>query len=134
MADPKQVDLLRQGVEVWNKYAQTAGKIDLSWANLEGLDLPGADLRRADLRWANLRRADLWGANLWQVNLSQANLMVAVLDVADLRGAQLFGVDLSDASLVGVNCRTLVTFEGEGRFTILSRAIGLTQKQLDEMT
>lgn len=114
---------------MWNQYAQTAGKIDLSWANLEGLDLPGADLRRADLWGANLE-----GANLWQVNLSQANLMVAVLDVADLRGAQLFGVDLSDASLVGVNCRTLVTFEGEGRFTILSRAIGLTQKQLDEMT
>ena len=67
MADPKQVDLLRQGVEVWNQYAQTVDKIDLSWANLKGLDLP---------------RADLWGANL-----NQANLMLAFLDEADLRGA-----------------------------------------------
>ncbi|MBT6522726.1 MAG: toll/interleukin-1 receptor domain-containing protein [Rhodobacteraceae bacterium] len=138
MADPKQVDLLRQGVEVWNQYAQTVDKIDLSWANLEGLDLPRADLRRADLRWANLRRADLWGANLvgadlWGANLNQANLMLAFLDEADLRGAQLFGVDLSDAFLQGADCRTVVTFEGERRITILSRAIGLTQKQLDDM-
>ena len=118
MADPKQVDLLRQGVEVWNQYAQTVDKIDLSWANLEGLDLPRADLRRADL----------WGANL-----NQANLMLAFLDEADLRGAQLFGVDLSDAFLQGADCRTVVTFEGERRITILSRAIGLTQKQLDDM-
>ena len=36
MADPKQVDLLRQGVEVWNQYAQTVDKIDLSGANLRG--------------------------------------------------------------------------------------------------
>ena len=29
MADPKQVDLLRQGVEEWNQYAHTVDKIDL---------------------------------------------------------------------------------------------------------
>ena len=45
MAEAKQVELLRQGVEVWNQYAQTVDKIDLSWANLEGVDLPRADLR-----------------------------------------------------------------------------------------
>ena len=59
--------------------------------------------------------------------------MLAFLDEADLRGAQLFGVDLSDAFLQGADCRTVVTFEGERRITILSRAIGLTQKQLDDM-
>ena len=34
MADPKQVDLLRQGVEEWNQYAHTVDKIDLSGADL----------------------------------------------------------------------------------------------------
>ena len=131
MADPKQVELLRQGVEVWNQYAQTVDKIDLSGAdlrdlnlmeanligadlrgadmfraNLIGADLRGSDLFRADLRLANLRRVDLWGANLvranlWEVNLSQANLVGAVLLRADLGYANLSQANLLEADLRG---------------------------------
>jgi len=36
MADPKQVELLRQGIGVWNRYAQSVNKIDLCRANVRG--------------------------------------------------------------------------------------------------
>jgi hypothetical protein len=52
MADEKHVALLKQGVEVWNKWRQNTRdiKVDLSDANLNGADLSLARLRGADLR------------------------------------------------------------------------------------
>jgi len=36
MADPKQLELLMQGVSVWKRYAQSVNKIDLCRANVRG--------------------------------------------------------------------------------------------------
>jgi uncharacterized protein YjbI with pentapeptide repeats len=60
MADLKQLEILKQGVDAWNRYVQPGVKINLSWADLQGADLEGAELRgaeliEADLRWAYLR-------------------------------------------------------------------------------
>ena len=154
MADPKQVDLLRQGVEEWNQYAHTVDKIDLSgadlsfwhmhwvnmrWAdlsvaNLCWADLQGADVNGADLRGARLKGANLKHTKLMKADLREANLLEADLRGAELRGATLSGADLSHASLWRADCRTLINDEGERAFTDLSEVEGLTQKQLDEMT
>jgi uncharacterized protein YjbI with pentapeptide repeats len=96
--------------------------IELSNANLSGMDLQGVDLSRADLRGANLQRATLTGANLHAAilrgadlsgailigatlvaNLDQAKLVGADLTDAYLNGAGLVGADLSHATLVGAS-------------------------------
>ena len=41
MADLKQLEILKQGVDAWNRYVQLGVKINLSWADLEGADLRG---------------------------------------------------------------------------------------------
>jgi len=75
MPSQAHLDILRQGVEVWNQ-----------WRNEHAarqLDLSGADLYRADLRGADLKGADLSLAILSEADLSQANLREDVM-VADL--------------------------------------------------
>lgn len=51
MADQEHLDILKLGVEIWNKWRE--GHQDIL------LNLSGADLRRADLSEAKLTRADL---------------------------------------------------------------------------
>ena len=106
MANQEQLAILKQGVEVWNKWrAKNLGfQVDLFGANLSGADLREADLSGADLRQADLWKADLREANLSGANLSGAGLMGAYLSrahlgVAHLYGAHLFGADLSGADL-----------------------------------
>ena len=128
MADPKQVDLLMQGVEAWNQYAKSGDKFDLYEVNLWGANLLRANLREGRPRGANLREASLRGTNLMGANMRHVDLRGANMERANLRGAQLFGVDLSDALLRRADCRTVVTDEGARVSTDLSEAIGLTQR------
>jgi uncharacterized protein YjbI with pentapeptide repeats len=93
MADQEQVNLIKQGAEVWNK-----------WRNGYPFKNIRIDLYEADLRGMNLRKANLWGAdlreaNLQGVNLQEANLLVADIRGSDLRGANLRLADLSEANL-----------------------------------
>jgi hypothetical protein len=108
MADKEHVKILRQGVEVWNRWRKENPDIrpDLSGVDLSGADLSEADLSRAilrgaDLSEADLSRADLYEANLSGANLSRADLSGANLLLADLSGANLSGADLSGADLSG---------------------------------
>jgi uncharacterized protein YjbI with pentapeptide repeats len=115
MANPEHLDILKQGVEVWNKWREENKDIDpdLIGANLIGANLIGANLSRANLSAANLRETDLSiafldganlsAANLRQVNLSEANLSAANLSAANLSGADLWGADLSEAILSEAN-------------------------------
>jgi hypothetical protein len=105
----EQLDLLGQGVEIWNQWREEHPEImpslfeanldtcNLSGANFSGAYLVGAYLRGANLRGANLSRAYLSRADLWGTDLSNANL-----SGADLTGATLIGTNLSGATLV--NC------------------------------
>ncbi|MBE9182423.1 toll/interleukin-1 receptor domain-containing protein [Oculatella sp. LEGE 06141] len=88
MADEEQLALLKQGVEVWNKWKANA---DLFRANLSGADLFEANLFRADLSGAKL-----FEANLFRADLSGANLGRADLSRADLRGANLERTQLKE--------------------------------------
>jgi uncharacterized protein YjbI with pentapeptide repeats len=119
MANPEHLAILKQGVEVWNRWRQEQRKSH----GEERLDLRGAELRSADLvkinfgrsyitsrhgglrfSYVDLRGADLSGALLMGTNFLEADLSEARLTRADLAGAilkeaNLFSADLSGASL-----------------------------------
>lgn len=101
MANQEQLEILRQGVEVWNKWREETGDvyIDLREANLGETKLSGADLIRAHLDAANLSGADLSNANLSYADLNVTNLCKANLCGANLHGAYLWGANLREADL-----------------------------------
>ena len=91
MANEEHLAILRQGVEVWNKWRHSGVALspDLSHGVLRELDLGDAYLLLADLNWA-----DLTGANLTGANLTYANLGGAVLNAAALQRARLGAANL----------------------------------------
>jgi hypothetical protein len=92
MAEASRVDMLYEGVEVWNEWRrENPGEVP---------KLAGEDLSDMDLTGVNLGEADLTDAELFQTDLTEANLKMAVFDRADLSGANLSGAALYKASLV----------------------------------
>jgi len=136
MANPEHLEILKQGVEHWNKWREEhpeprSGEIpdvspdlsrDLSVSELELAKLheisifsirarpPGPN--EIDRRHAHLRDADLRGAELAETLLCGANLMAANLAGADLTHANLRGADLRGACLVGANLSRAHLFDG----------------------
>ena len=110
MANQEHLDLLRQGVGVWNAWRAQEPSVrpDLFMANLDRANLSGAKLSlaylvRADLSEARLSGAYLVGADLSEANLSEASLSEANLSGARLDRAQLVETNLEDATLT--DCR-----------------------------
>lgn len=118
MANPEHVKILKQGVEVWNRWREENLNVvpDLSGASLSGIKfkranftgtnfrrakLIDADISRADLNRTDFSEADLRGANLLGSNLNGADLSEARLFGANLAGAHLNGVDFTDTKLFG---------------------------------
>ncbi len=101
MANQEQLDILKQGVKVWNQWTREHSdirpdfvKANLAEANLQGVYLRGANLSRANLSQANLveanlDRAYLQGVNFREANLSRANLSWTDFSRADLRETNL---------------------------------------------
>jgi hypothetical protein len=83
MPNPAHLQILQQGVEVWNAWRKQNENVRL-------------DLRGARLSFASLRGASLHNADLTRTNLSFADLGDAVLSDANLTGA-----DVSVVYLVG---------------------------------
>jgi uncharacterized protein YjbI with pentapeptide repeats len=128
MANQKQYYILRQGVNVWNRWREKHTKLvslsrrdldlnltgaDLSrdyliGANLSFAKLQGVNLSSADLSRANRQRATCGGTDLRRVNLSGANLSGAALSRANLSRTNLSGIDLSGASLSETNLRNAI--------------------------
>jgi len=122
MANEEQLSILKQGVEVWNRWRNENFRIGvdltnadligakLSEVNLSGASLMAANLPGADLHGADLSEAKLYGAYLEQANLSGANLRRAdlretTIRSANLRDADLRGVSLHYAVLAGTDLR-----------------------------
>jgi uncharacterized protein YjbI with pentapeptide repeats len=110
MANPEHLAILKQGVDVWNKWRKNnlymipdLTSANLTSANLSRADLSNANLSYADLRKSGLYKADLEGGNLNGADLSGANLARSHLKNADLSGANLSGTNLSYANLSGAN-------------------------------
>src|ERR1044071_3589398 len=91
MANKQHLDILKQGVEVWNKWRKENPEIR---PDLGGIDLGGTGLIEANLSGATLIRAYIDGADL-----SGADLYEAHLSGATLIGAKLMGTHLRDANL-----------------------------------
>ncbi len=81
MANQEQLDLLKQGVEVWNQWRKghPSVKLSLQGANLYNQNLSGANLREADLSYAQLRGINLNGADLSEANLEGTIITIAIL-------------------------------------------------------
>jgi uncharacterized protein YjbI with pentapeptide repeats len=93
MANQSHVQLLLQGVSVWNQWRAAHPEIrpDLSGAYLTGADLTQADLIEANLRGADLTQASLHAADLTEADFEEADLTRATLIKADLTGAEQRG-------------------------------------------
>jgi hypothetical protein len=132
MADEEHVRILKQGVEVWNKWRDenpikhlNFHRADLTLADLRGVNLSMANLFEAELSGADLSEADLSGADLTSADLNSANLSAANLAWADLSWADLSGADLSTANLGWANLLGANLFEvdlrsAEAKYTIFA--------------
>jgi hypothetical protein len=113
MADREQLDILRQGVKVWNEWrAQQPQPIfidlynaNLSSANLIGIHLSRADLSKVNFCNSNLSSADLSFANLRYANLNNARLSSASLREANLSGTHLINARLNYTNLISADLR-----------------------------
>lgn len=117
MANQEQLAILKQGVDVWNKWREDIEnlgetiefretnlyQINLNRVNLGGAHLIRADFREAYLIGANFNAAYLREADLKGVDLSHAYLIGADLRGVDFRGANLLGANLTHADLGGAN-------------------------------
>jgi uncharacterized protein YjbI with pentapeptide repeats len=101
MANPEHLEILKQGVEQWNKWRERHFEVrpDLRMANLLVADLQEANLRRADLRGASLKGAVLSSAVISASDLSGANLAGAVLATTVLRSTTHQGTKFSGSRL-----------------------------------
>lgn len=106
MANQEHFDILKRGVEEWNRWRNSHREIqpDLSGADLNFADLCDAHLSRADLHCTHLhgtqlRRANLNYAKLSEVDLSEADLCYANVGIANLRRANLIRANLSYTNL-----------------------------------
>ncbi|HEY7350286.1 MAG TPA: toll/interleukin-1 receptor domain-containing protein [Ktedonobacterales bacterium] len=102
MANEEHLAIIKQGVEVWNKWRE----IPKRYPNLSGADLSGADLRGAWLAQTNLSGANLSGANLgvadlWRTDLTDADLSHVNLTETAVTGTGLKAANLSRAILTG---------------------------------
>jgi hypothetical protein len=110
MANQEHLDILKQGVEVWNQWRceyvhirPSLTNVNLREANLRQFNFRDTNFTRATLSKADLSEATLIGANLSMADLSMTQFTHATLSNAILRGANLYGSDLSETDLKGAN-------------------------------
>jgi uncharacterized protein YjbI with pentapeptide repeats len=148
MADPEHVEILKEGVEVWNKWREKNPDIepDLSEADLEGLILDGLNnnnlemydydengrkvfsgfedniAQKLDFRKVKLKESFLSGAKLRKADLREADLREAYLNGTILRRANLIRANLFGADLNGVDLRDANLTRANLSFTRLNEA------------
>ncbi|MCF8065046.1 MAG: toll/interleukin-1 receptor domain-containing protein [Desulfarculaceae bacterium] len=97
MANPEHVEILKQGVEVWNEWREENPNVrpDLAGVGVTGKRLDRVNFRNASLINANFNSSELFQADFRRANLARTNLSWTFLNEADLRGADLIKTDLS---------------------------------------
>lgn len=81
MAKQEQIELLRQGIDVWNEWRTQYpdDQLDLSEADLNRSNLSGAFLTEAmfiktNLTGAVLTQCSIYGISVWNVQLAETRL------------------------------------------------------------
>ena len=92
--------------------SSTGRGLDLTEANLSGLDLSGFDLRKAALNRAALHRTDLSDANLAQASLICPGMERTRLADADRNGAYVHALASQVCDFSGADLRNLVDATG----------------------
>ncbi|NQV89045.1 MAG: pentapeptide repeat-containing protein [Parcubacteria group bacterium] len=120
MANPKHIALVLEGkaaVDAWNT-ANPGGKLDLTAANLSGMNLMFMEWGGADLSGANLSGSDLSGASLWRTKCVWTNFSGADLSGVAFSNSDLSYADLTEAILKGAffNGATMEEADLEGTF------------------
>jgi uncharacterized protein YjbI with pentapeptide repeats len=107
MANQEQLDILKQGGDIWNAWRNEHPDeyIDLSGIDLHGIDLHRTNLGRVNFNYANLREAKLYDAYLMAALLIEADLRMANLSGTNLVGANLNRAKLNEASLIRADLR-----------------------------
>jgi uncharacterized protein YjbI with pentapeptide repeats len=140
MANEEQLSILKQGVDVWNKWKKEqhtkhqsslldsgSRVIDIEdfWFRPESglsFDLSQANIGPADLKGANLSGVNLCQANLYKSDFSGADLAHANLEGANLQGSLLTNVDLWGTNLSKANLNSIILQESLLFTTKLSNA------------
>lgn len=141
MPDQEQLELLKQGVEVWNRWRSENPQveIDLSGSTIEFIDLNEVNLSEANLSYVyfcyiNLIKADLRGANLRgatfnvsgyssPVNLSGANLSGANLAEVKFQDTNLSEANFCEANLAKANFHSANCYRANFTKAIFTEAI-----------
>jgi hypothetical protein len=123
MANQAHLDVLKQGVEVWNQWRQK---------HLDTLpDLAGADLSYTSLVEANLWKVDLTEAKLIDSSLRGATLVRARLNTADLSGANFWMSDLTEANLSNARLDGAIFYKTILLFTLFGDVYLSTVEKLE---
>lgn len=99
MADEEHLAILKQGVEIWNKWRKANPHIV---PDLSGNSFIGTQFIRIDFSRANLTEADFSHANLTYSNLNKANLTKANFSHTALNNSELNDAIFCDALLIGI--------------------------------
>ncbi|SRR6266496_1718989 len=101
MANNNHLEVLLQGVKLWNEWRGNNPEIspDLRFADIPGIDLSGANLSKMNLNGANLQAANFTGANLDKATICGANLIGA-----DFSKSYLSRTNFSNSNLSQSNC------------------------------
>ena len=108
MANPEHVEILKQGVDVWNKWREENRDVrpDLKEADLRKNAIKGTKLDNPDVNGTYLEKINFSNTNLTQAKLNDAdlhlaNMQNAYLSLTDFTGAIMINADLSKAMARG---------------------------------
>jgi uncharacterized protein YjbI with pentapeptide repeats len=158
MANLKHLNILKQGVDVWNKWRDDHRDVvpdlvgaylvnsnlvnaDLADTNLKGADFYKTDFTGANLIGTKLQGADFHGANFTGTNLrgadlTRASLWWANLNVADLTDANLSYAQLMETKFLTVDLSTtkgLELIRHDGPSHIDTQTLELSQGKIPEI-
>ncbi len=124
MGSRSQIEIAKQGRAALSKWRQANPDVllNLSEADLVGVNLRGANLKRADLTGACFQEADLVGAQLTEADLTRADLRGAKLVKADFYSAKLLRATLAGADASGAYFRRAEMTQCDLRGTDLTKA------------
>ncbi len=115
MANQEHLDLLKQGVDVWNKWRE-------EYPNIQPL-LNGANLNGIDLSEVNLSGTQITNSFFGGTKFINANLSRLVMHGSTLNNADLSGANLSEANFSGVNFTEANLFRANFTRTYLVKSI-----------